>query len=191
MSEKNQNRINLAEVGKMHVDVDKEDKRYTLMAYLDEYGTISNTPAWTDDEIKWLKELRAQCMPVEIISNLMKRSYAAISFRAAMVKAKSNYLPRWTEKEVDLLIACKRKGLTEKEISLKLGRTVSSISMKWIKLCKKRNMPLICQPWTKEEIEIFKTCKEQKMTYSECSIKLGRTVSALTVKWCNLQKQPV
>ena len=74
---------------------------------------------------------------IEIISNIMKRSYSAIVTRSQLHNIKSTYLPRWSKEEVNNLIAYKEQGFCTYKISTLLGRTHSGVRNKWDKMQKK------------------------------------------------------
>ena len=85
----------------------------------------------TDEEKEIVRELKALCLPTEIVSHIMRRSFSSILNVMTKTNIKSTYLPRWSKKEVNILLKEKAKGTTNKEISLKLGRTCGAVKFKW------------------------------------------------------------
>ena len=177
----------MAMVGEKHIKVTKQRINQSVLGIFEEHGTMMNAPIWTDEEIVQLKDLRSKCMPIEIISNIMKRSYAAVVNRSIKHNVKSTYLPRWSKEEVKILLNSKAKNLTYKEISLILGRSPGSIQMKFTNYNKKNNIRSGFF-WTAKEIATLKTCKAQGMSFEECSIKLGKSARTICTKWARLNK---
>lgn len=80
----------------------------------------------------------------------------------------------WTDDEINLLKKCRALGMTYKECSTVLKRSVKAIGSKANRIDMDK-----CKKWTQKDILLLVRCLNSNMTYAECAEKLNRTQLAV------------
>lgn len=144
-----------------------------------------NGRAWTEEELRELREMYAAGVPCREMAARLGRSLKAIHARcilAGVNQGAGSRKRKWTEAEREAVRRMFAAGRRDAEIALATGRSAAAVTE--MRHC----MGLVCREhrrWTPEERLRLRRMRLEGVSYATAALVLGRTAGAAAKQFRN------